>query len=565
MPKLPLVGTDDSGRIKDINSRRCVNLMPHVSNTGAKENLYWVSSPGTTLHANIAGVARGFHEWNDKGYFVAGTTLYSVDSAGTVATLASGIAASNNTVSFQNNDWQLGFVQGDSHIYVWDGTNFDDITKWSGEYNVTAIVKSGAGPYTYTVTTSTAYVAVVGDKVIFKGIGSTFFDNAEFTIATTPDTTHFTFTSNTSVTVPSIVAGAKVFMQDTAFTITPATMTFMDSYGIINNTYQAPDKSVVNYDFFVSASNDFRIWKASATGAAEREPDALVNVTAFQGDLWLFGAKSTETYFNSANDADQPFAPTRPSALQWGCAAPHSVQQVSGGLCFLGVKRNGQPTVCMSSGYEIKPVATDALEYRLLQYTKSQLANATAFAYRSEGKEYYCLTFGTETWVFDPASSAAGGGLFMWHERQDYTGGAARPKYYSFVDNKHLVTDRTDATILVLTRDAVTEWSGGAAQNVSRYGVSGFVHGDEKGVFHYDATIDMQHPVGSGTINLSWSDDGGNTFSTPVGQAFTGLDTRVQFFGLGFSRNQRCYKVEATADVPVNINTAYIRAEQASW
>jgi len=561
--QIPLVGVSDNGRTPDINSHKSMNLMPMTSNTGAKDNLYWISSPGLEAFATIAGVVRGMHEWNGDIYFVSGTTLYKCTSLGVVSTLGTGIASSSNPCVFTHNESQLAFVQGDAHIYVWDGTTFYDVTKWSDEWDVTAIAEAPAG--TYTVTLSSDHGATTGDKVIL--VDSTNSLPVEligpwFSLTTVGgQPKKFTITATAGLTIPSpFPSGVLAEIQHTALDVTPTHIVYMDSYGVINNTTNAADKSVLDFDFFVSKSSDFRIWGIANTASAQREPDPLVAMFPYQGDIWLFGSKSIETYYNSGASSLMPFEPTRPSSLPWGCVGPYTVKQGGSGLIFLGVKVNGNPTVLLTNGYDATPVATKALEYELGKLTSTQLADATAYCYRDEGGEYYCLTFDNQTWVFDPIQTLKAG-IPMWHQRMDSNGDAARPTYHVFVANKHIVSDRSEARLMQLTRDVNTEMG----ESVERYGISGALHSKAMGIIHECFICDMEHPDGVGDISLSWSDDGGHNYSTPVTTQFTGRGSRTEIFGLGYARQNRVYKISIDADFPVNINSAYVSATACEW
>jgi len=566
MPKIPLIGVSDSGRTPDINSHRAVNLMPQIRNTGAKEQFYWIGAPGLKDFATIAGVSRG--QWALDGYiyYVVGTSFYKIDSAGAITTISNGgVTSSTNTCVFANNESQVAFVQGTDEIYVYDFIDdvFTVVEEWSTEYPVTQIVN--VSTTTYRATTSITHSAIIGDDVIFKG--TTNFNRAYTITAVAATTFDFTHINSTDADETSLTDAA-AFVREDDLPVTPTHITYMDSYGIVNNTTNDDDEGIRDVDFFVSYPSDFRIWEPADTGSAQRDPDAIKAIFAFQGDLWLFGEISTETYYNTGSGT-QPFAPTRPSALQWGCLGPYTVAQTGDGIAFLGTKKYGHPTVLLTSGYNMQEVSNHALDYNLSLFTPAELAEATAFAYHEEGSEFYVITFGNDslgkqTWVFD-SQSTAGAGVFMWHERQDYNGDEFRGKYYGYLNGKHIVSDHTESKLLEMDRATYTDLVGSSTENITRIGVSGPIHSDDMAMFHHTLVVDMEHPVGTGVVYLSWSDDGGHTYSSEASRSFTGRDTRVQFDALGMARNQRVYKIRIDAALPVNINTAYVRIEQGLW
>jgi hypothetical protein len=245
----------------------------------------------------------------------------------------------------------------------------------------------------------------------------------------------------------------------------------------------------------------------------------------------------------------------------WGALGPNTVAQAGEGFCMLGRRENGQITVIYQQNYAMQPVSDNALDYRLSQATLAQLEAATAFSYREEGSDFYVLTFGNETWVLD-VSATIGSGLPIWHERQDYQGNKARPKYYAYLAPQHLVSDHTESKILEMDRDTYTELVGSTAQAMTVEGYSGIIHSNDKRLFHHDLYLDMENPVGTGTVELFKSDDGGHNYTSLGSRTFTGRGTRPEWYRLGMARTDRIYKFVFTGAVPRNINGAYVSVSQ---
>lgn len=625
MAKIPLVGVSDSGRDTAINAHRAINYMPTVSNTGAKENFYFVTAPGYSLHLTTPAIVRGMVVFAGEIYFVAGNKLYkesdTVNSLGTLTT-------SSGTVQMVVNETQLAIIDGTASIYVWDGTIFYTIDKFSTEVTLTTIANvSGT---TYRGTTLVAHGFQIGDSVIITGISNDNF-NRQYTItavaATTFDFVHInstdpglsgllasayfrqatrvitgvvvatgtTFTVTTSAahllgvgdiavitgttnfngswrvasvpsgttftfdrgSTPSNETGLTASLSQT-WPLLPTSMTYMDSLGIINNTRNDATRVVVDYDFFVSEPLDFRLWQAINTGSAQREPDALTAVYAFQGDLWLLGASSMEAYYN-AGEGGQPFKPTRPSAVPWGCIAVNTVAQVGAGMAFLGRKKNGSATILLTTGYDVVSIATKALEYQLSQYTDAQLATAVAFSYRDDGAEFYVITFDNQTWAYDAANTALAG-VPLWHERQQPSGARCLAQHYVFSGGRHIVSHYNLAKLMHMDRGTYTS----SGTTIPRTAISGAVHTDASGMVHNSLMLDMKI-VTDAVVTLYWSDDGGVTYNSGLSKTILTTTNRVEFFGLGFARNQRVYKVVVASDGAADILTAYVLADACRW
>jgi hypothetical protein len=466
------------------------------------------------------------HVWNDTLYFVAGTALYSATAAApTPVQLATGIASSTNKVDFANNIDQLAFVQGDAHVYVWDGTTLTDVAKYSTEVAITQIVNSAGTTYTVT---STAHGSANGDKVVITG--TTNF-NREYTVANSAANTYdITHINSTDADETGLTDAAGYYrLAADSFVITPSHIEYMDTYGIINTTTADSDNGIEKNSFLVSLSGDFRVWLTTNGGAAQRFPDALIAMTTYQGALYLVCEQSTESYYN-VGEGTQPFQPYRQSALMWGALS------------------NGQITVVYQENYAMRPISNNALDYRLSQATLAQLEAATAFSYREEGSDFYVLTFGNETWTLDVSASLSVE-IPIWHERQDYQGNKARPKYYAYLTPQHLVSDHTESKILEMDRDTYTELVGSTAQAMTVEGYSGIIHNNDERLFHHDLYLDMENPVGTGTVELFYSDDGGHNYTSLGSVSFTGRGTRPEWHGLGMAETDRIYKFVFTGNV----------------
>ena len=129
-----LVGPSGSGRAPAQNARRAVNLYAEIDDAGGKEKINWFAMPGLKAFCDTAAAVRGEPVvLGDYAYFVAGTDLYRVDSAGTVSASLGTIPGTGN-VSMSLNSFQVAVVNGTKgHIYIYDtaGSTFADVTAWS--------------------------------------------------------------------------------------------------------------------------------------------------------------------------------------------------------------------------------------------------------------------------------------------------------------------------------------------------------------------------------------------------------------------------------------------------
>ena len=131
-------------------------------------------------------------------------------------------------------------------------------------------------------------------------------------------------------------------ISDADFPDTATRISYLDGYGIVND----PSNSG---RFYITTVNDFTAVAGTDFATAQRDPDALVAHVVNNRELWLFGAVSTEVWYNSGA-ADFPFQPIDQAFSEWGCAATHSAATGAGSVFWLGASEIGGNIVMMSHG-----------------------------------------------------------------------------------------------------------------------------------------------------------------------------------------------------------------------
>ena len=404
--------------------------------------------------------------------------------------------------------------------------------------------------HTATANTPANITATAGDKVVIAGMSDTYF-NTEFTLNASTATDSFTFNvDKATATYTSI--GAEAWIRTTSLTITPERIAFMDGYFIFSNSRTSVADGVHPGQAYYSALDDARTLRASSLIVAQRDPDAMLTPFADRGNLFLLGSKSVEVWFNPGTSSTDPFEPARGAAIPWGILGPWTVARMDNGLMWLGSQDNGSPCVVHMAGYDPAVVSTPAVEYAL-KNAYSSLSAATAYAYRDEGHEFYVLTFGTQTWVYDSETKT-------WHERSTASG-AHCGKWYAYLGGKHLVTDKTYATILEMNLSTATDWVNGAAVAIHRVGQSGSLQAEDDVVLHRRIHLDMEHPAASAFVALSWSDDGGHTWTQGRTKSTQGNGLRVEWYRLGAAVTSRIYRFTFDSKQKVFVLGAYLDAD----
>lgn len=157
------------------------------------------------------------------------------------------------------------------------------------------------------------------------------------------------------------------------------------------------------------------------------------------GQVFLPGTKTRDSYYN-AGTFPIPFAPASSATQADGCAATFSVVECGKQIAWLGTAAQGGYSVYAATGYEGVKISTEAIDYAISQASQQQILNATAEAYSDQGHDFYLLTVGAVTYVFDFAENE----WTTLRSFEDATSGmltAWRPRWHCFGFNKHLWLD----------------------------------------------------------------------------------------------------------------------------
>lgn len=301
---------------------------------------------------------------------------------------------------------------------------------------------------------------------------------------------------------------------------------------------------------------------AADISSKEGSPDPIVFGLSDHRNVWLFGSKSIEVFFNSGA-ALFPFERVEGAFIENGCAAPFSVAPFNGTIAWLGQDKDGRAIVYQASGYTPVRMSTQAMEYEIQKY--STVADARAWTYQDGGHSFYVLNFPTanKTWAFDTQTK-------MWHERAYLINGQLvrhRAETHVFAFGKHIVGDWENGNIYELSRDyhsdagAARKWVRRAPHNSS----------DMVRQFFSEFKLDIEtgtglDGLGQGTdpqIMLRWSSDGGHTWSNERWASMGKIGhtrKRVSWDRLGSSRN-RVFEVSGTDPVSIAILGAELMFE----
>lgn len=303
--------------------------------------------------------------------------------------------------------------------------------------------------------------------------------------------------------------------------------------------------------FYISAIDDATNLDALDFASAESAPDAIVAHLVSHREVWFLGETTTEVWFNSG-DVDFPFARNQGAILDVGCVAAFSAQRIDNGLMWFGRDKNGSGIVYRSNGYQAQRVSTIAVE-EALQATTDQ-TGAKAYVYQQDGQTFYCLNVPgvPSTWVYEAATGA-------WHERCDLDSSgdfeALRVTDHAYALGHHLMGD-ADGKVYRLDRTVNT--FNGSRRKCSRISPNYAIPTLDR-VTHSEFILDCVAGFAGQSIapvcELSWSDNGGITFSNPIQRSIGRVGeylARVIWQRLGMGRD-RVWRIDFSDDAPFAI------------
>lgn len=316
-----------------------------------------------------------------------------------------------------------------------------------------------------------------------------------------------------------------------------------------------PINTLDQTQFNVSALLDGTTWDPLNYAIKTGAPDALQMIfgPATPGggpeELWLFGKRTIEVWYAVPGTALNPFPfqQVQGAFINQGLWAAQSIAGLADGIYYVAGDDRGVAIVVRMNGYIPQRVSTHAIEYLMQTWINagSDVSQAVGYGYQEQGHNFYVLTFPTfGTIVYDATEN-------LWHQRASGTPGeygqANGHQFHAATFGLHLTADVNSANIYSSSLSIYEDngspiWRSRAAPHINQ---------EQLWTFYDQFQLDFgpYPPATSATFYLEISDDGGQTFNTPITVVVgTGGNspTRAIWRRLGQSRN-RVFRV-STAD-----------------
>lgn len=295
--------------------------------------------------------------------------------------------------------------------------------------------------------------------------------------------------------------------------------------------------TVANSDsWFISAQYDGTTNDPLDKFVGEGSPDEGKALVVDRREIFFIQEESTERYYNSG-DADETFQRYQGGFIEKGCVAAFTACTFDNSVAWLGQddQGNGQ-IVQLGEANQIQVLSTPEVNYQIAQY--ATISDAFAYVYQHEGHEFYVITFPSadKTWVYDALTQ-------MWHTRaHDDHGKRERYNCHVFVFGKHLFGDFENGKIYALSKTLGTQ----NGTRIPRERISPSLGKDEERIRIRSLQLDLDEGFGDSNDDtdtmfwMSWSKDGGHTFSNEISREAGDLGDygrRLVWRRLGQARN----------------------------
>jgi hypothetical protein len=262
--------------------------------------------------------------------------------------------------------------------------------------------------------------------------------------------------------------------------------------------------------FFVSGINATTV-SALDFGKAESHPDGIYRAIAFGELLYLCGPKAIEAWQNAGNATGSPFS--RAAVIPVGLASTFAIAGNEYGFSALIFVGNDNGVHRLDGGYQPTKISSPDLDRLIEAVEDKTLLDVTVFTV--SGHMWAVVSGPDFSWAYELATG-------LWHERASYLINHWRAVCSTEAFGKWVVGDRLTGSIWFVDPNEMTEGGDPLIQTVISLPTSDFPNRTAVSRADFDCIVGQGQAAGQQPIEtdpvclISWSDDGGNTFSTPL-------------------------------------------------
>lgn len=287
--------------------------------------------------------------------------------------------------------------------------------------------------------------------------------------------------------------------------------------------------------------------------------DICVGLIAYRNILYVMGPTSIVPFSNTGG-LQFLFSPLPNSVIATGLRAKYAKTTFKDSFVWMGNGVNEGISLWLYSGGAPQPISTEPIDYLLQNISDEEVEAATILRHSQNGANFVVLSIGDYCLVYDLSASARKG-VPIWHERRSLviSGDSAidspwRVKSIVQAYNRVLVGDSTDGRIGEIADELGTEYGYHMlcvleTQPLTNGGAKSKVKG-----------LEVYTDVGvapDDIMSLSWSDDGGFTWSNKLECSLGKIGEygqRVTWTRLGAFSLARKLRIEYSGVYPRGIN-----------
>lgn len=520
MPRINCFGLGQVSKTPYVTAKNLINMYCETRPAGEKSMMVAYRTPGLRIFTEFAGAVMGRGLWSfektDILFEVVGNVLYQLDGTGVPINRGT-LLTSTGRVSMADNGTQLMIVDG-TYGYIYTTV---------APAAISTITRVGT---LATLTTATPHGLGTGMIVTVSGATPSQYNGA-YTITVTGPTT-FTYVMASDPGGSAAPVGSYVItsgfarITDTDFPVAPLTVAFLSGRFVINISQSSR--------FYVSDLYDGLSWDALNFANAEASADPIIAVWANNGQLILFGSKSTE-YWGDSGTLDFPFSAIQGTATEWGLAATWSVAKYDNSVAMLVKNRMGQVMVAQLNGYLPKKISNPDIDSILNGYTV--INDASSYSYMLGGHPMFVINFDNAqaSWLYD-------GSTGIWSQLKSFERTRHRAEFGTAFLNYTLVADYENGNLYSLTDEEYTD----NGEQIESIVTSQTVADQNLDILTIDKfRVDMEVGLGSVSveepqIGLRVSRDNGKTWGNEVFRDIGPIGTyrnMVDWTRLGSARN----------------------------
>lgn len=308
-------------------------------------------------------------------------------------------------------------------------------------------------------------------------------------------------------------------------------------------------------------------WQALNYAIRTGAPDLTTNLGTLNGQIWVFGQKTIEVWYNAGNPLF-PFARIQGATINLGLLWPDSVVKFENTIIWAGADDRGYVKVYRANGLQPERISTFAIEQLIgLDFINQPV---TAFGYQENGHTFYVMVLqapGTFV-VYDLTTG-------LWHERYYGTAwpvcSACVPGWGGPLYGPVFVGDGNSGKVMRQSTLYTSDLGGNIGY------VRTAPHLSDADRWTRYSSFQLDGDIGTAQVQLSYSNDGGKTFTSPrpaisgsneQGTANDGTGgatlPRLKWWQLGRSRD-RVFRVYISDNANrITLVNAYLRASEGT-